>query len=141
VIDVAPSDWILAVTFFLALYLAFSKRKAELALLESDSGSHRKSLEGYTPRLLDTYIFISATISLTGYLLYTFNYNVVSIYHSDKLKYSAIFVVFGFFRFFQIIDGRELKGEGDPTVLVLRDRWLQLSIVCWVACVCFVIYS
>ncbi len=141
IIDVEPSDWILTVTFFLALYLAFSKRKAEMVLLETGSGSHRVSLQDYTLKLLDTYMLISATISLTAYLLYTFSDAVVSNIHNDYLKYSAVFVVFGFFRFFQIIETKALNGEGDPTVIVLKDLRLQLCVVAWVLYICLVIYG
>lgn len=138
-IHVAPSDWILAVTFFLALYLAFSKRKAELLLLTDQSTAHRKSLNGYTLKLLDTYILICAVISLTAYLLYSFDFAVVSAFHTTNLKYSVVFVVIGFFRYFQLV---ETSGnEGDPTTLVLKDRALQLSIVLWLAYVVWVIYG
>jgi decaprenyl-phosphate phosphoribosyltransferase len=138
-IDVVASDWILAVTFFLALYLAFSKRKAELLLLTDQSTAHRKSLNGYTLKLLDTYILICAVISLTAYLLYSFDFAVVSAFHTSNLKYSVVFVVIGFFRYFQLV---ETSGnEGDPTTLVLKDRALQLSIVLWLVYVVWVIYG
>ena len=138
-IHVSPSDWILAITFFLALYLAFSKRKAELLLLTDLSSAHRKSLNGYTLKLLDTYILICAVISITAYLLYSFNYAVVSAFHTNNLKYSVVFVVIGFFRYFQLVDTS--GNEGDPTTLVLKDKALQFSIILWLAYVVWVIYG
>jgi 4-hydroxybenzoate polyprenyltransferase len=140
-INVPASDWILAVTFFLALYLAFSKRKSELLLLEKDQATFRKSLDGYTLELLNIYIFICATISLTAYLLYSFDPKVTSVFHNDHLKYSVVFVVAGFFRYFQIIETRTYNGEGDPTTLVLKDRALQLSFLGWVCYIVWVIYG
>jgi decaprenyl-phosphate phosphoribosyltransferase len=137
-INVIPSDWILTVTFFLALYLAFSKRKSELLLLSGSSTAHRKSLNGYTIKLLDTYILICAVISLTAYLLYSFNFAVVSAFHTNNLKYSVVFVVIGFFRYFQLV---ESGNEGDPTTLVIKDKPLQLSILLWLAYVVWVIYG
>jgi decaprenyl-phosphate phosphoribosyltransferase len=140
-IDVPPSSWILAVTFFLALYLAFSKRKSELMLLDNITGSHRKALEGYTLKLLDIYIFICATISLSAYLLYSFDPHVITVFGNDNLKYSVVFVVTGFFRYFQIIETRTHEGEGDPTTLTLKDRPLQLAILAWVIYIVWVIYG
>lgn len=140
-IAVPASDWILTVTFFLALYLAFSKRKSEMLLLEKDSGSFRKSLDGYTLKLLDTYILICATISLTAYLLYSFDQHVISAFHNDYLKYSVVFVVVGFLRYFQVIETRTYNGEGDPTTLVLKDRPLQLAFLLWVFYIVWVIYG
>jgi decaprenyl-phosphate phosphoribosyltransferase len=140
-INVPASDWILTVTFFLALYLAFSKRKSELLLLDKDSGTFRKSLDGYNLKLLDIYILICATISLAAYLLYSFDQRVISTFHNDNLKYSVVFVVIGFFRYFQIIETKTHNGEGDPTTLVLKDRPLQLAILMWVLYIIWVIYG
>jgi decaprenyl-phosphate phosphoribosyltransferase len=140
-IGVVASDWILTVTFFLALYLAFSKRKSELLLLDKASGSHRKSLDGYSLKLLDVYIFICATISLAAYLLYSFDQRVIATFHNDYLKYSVVFVVIGFFRYFQIIETKVYDGEGDPTTLVLKDKPLQMAVLAWVLYIVWVIYG
>lgn len=141
-INAPASDWILTVTFFLALYLAFSKRKSELLFLPvENSRAYRKSMDGYTLKLLDVYILICATISLTAYLLYSFDQKVISSFHNDSLKYSVVFVVIGFFRYFQIIETRAYDSEGDPTTLVLKDRALQLAVLAWVLYIVWVIYG
>lgn len=140
-ISVAPSDWILTVTFFLALYLAFSKRKSELLLLTEQSETHRKSLAGYSIKLLDTYILICAVISLTAYLLYSFDFRVVTAFHTNNLKYSVVFVVIGIFRYFQLIERQEDSHSGDPTALALKDKALQLAVLLWLAYIIWVIYG
>ncbi|MES2559911.1 MAG: decaprenyl-phosphate phosphoribosyltransferase [Bacteroidota bacterium] len=140
-ISVSPSDWILTVTFFLALYLAFSKRKSELMLLTIQSEIHRKSLGAYSIKLLDTYILICAVISLTAYLLYSFDFRVVTAFHTNNLKYSVVFVVIGFFRYFQLIEQHIDSHSGDPTALAHKDKPLQLVVVLWLAYIIWVIYG
>ena len=140
-ISVVPSDWILTITFFLALYLAFSKRKSELLMLTEQSGTHRKSLAGYSVKLLDAYILICAVISLTAYLLYSFDFRVVTAFHTNNLKYSVVFVVAGFFRYFQLIETPEQSQGGDPTALALKDKALQLAVLLWLAYIIWVIYG
>jgi len=140
-IAVAPSDWILTITFFLAMYLAFSKRKAELLLLTAQSDTHRKSLAGYTIKLLDIYILICAVITLTAYLLYSFDFRVISAFHTNNLKYSVVFVVAGFFRYFQLIENTEQAAGGDPTTLALLDKKLQISVILWLIYIIWVIYG
>ncbi|MES2779173.1 MAG: decaprenyl-phosphate phosphoribosyltransferase [Bacteroidota bacterium] len=140
-INVIPSDWILTITFFLALYLAFSKRKSELLLLNEHSETHRKSLAGYSIKLLDTYILICAVISLTAYLLYSFDFRVVTDFNTHNLKYSVVFVVIGFFRYFQLVEHPESSHGGDPTTLALKDRPLQLAVLLWLAYIIWVIYG
>lgn len=139
-IGVEASDFILTVTFFLALFLGFIKRKSELSILNTTAGQHRKSLEGYSGALLDRFIFICATITLIGYLFYTIDKNTIAIFGNHYLKYSLLFVVYGLFRFIQLSEGKEHEGEGDPTALIYADRPLQWTILLWMTYVASVIY-
>ncbi len=140
-IGVVASDFILIVTFFLALFLVFIKRKSELIILTTSSTAHRKSLDGYSESLLNTYIFICTTITLIGYLFYSIDENTIRVFGNDYLKYSLLFVTYGMFRFIQLGEGKEYNGEGDPTTLILNDRAIQLSILLWIIYVAVVIYA
>ncbi len=139
-IQVAPSDWIVVVTFFLALFLAFGKRKSELVLLEKGAQNHRSALTGYSLSMLDVFIYISAAICITAYLMYTLTSTSFPAHLHQPLKYSAFFVVFGLFRYIQLIDSTRAV-DGDPTTLVYNDRLLQLTILAWIAFAAFVIYG
>jgi magnesium-transporting ATPase (P-type) len=55
--------------FFIALFLAFIKRKAELESLD-DASSHRKSLKEYSQFSLNTTLTISAVMIIVTYSLY-----------------------------------------------------------------------
>ena len=141
-IGVVASDFILVVTFFLALLLAFIKRKGEIKTLADESKHHRKVLGSYTLALLDKFIFASATFTLIGYLFYTIDENVVLKLGNDYLKYSIVFVLYGVFRFIQLTEIDIYQKEGDPTTLIYKDRGLQFSIILWITYVilCFYVF-
>lgn len=139
-IGVVASDFILVVTFFLALLLAFLKRKGELQSLTTDSSKHRKALSSYTLALLDKFIFASATLTIIGYLFYSIDDAVNTQLGNDYLKYSLVFVLYGIFRFIQLSDIDIYEKEGDPTTLIYKDRALQLVLFCWMVYVTLCIY-
>lgn len=139
-ISVVPSDWIVVVTFFLALFLAFGKRKSELMLLDKEAQIHRKALKGYSVQTLDVFIYTSAAIAITAYLMYTLTSTTIPEHLHQPLKYSAFFVVFGLFRYIQLINDYE-SVDGDPTLLVYKDRLLQVTILLWVIYAIAVFYG
>ncbi len=140
-IGVVASNFILVVTFFLALLLAFLKRKGELQSLTNDSSKHRKVLSYYTVPLLDKFIFASATLTIIGYLFYSIDEVVINQLGNDYLKYSLVFVIYGIFRFIQLSDIDIYEKEGDPTTLIYKDRALQLSILSWMIYVTLCLYA
>nr|WP_295929103.1 decaprenyl-phosphate phosphoribosyltransferase [uncultured Dyadobacter sp.] len=140
-IQVSPSDFILVVTFFLALMLGFIKRKGELKVLDQNAHGHRSVLASYSVKLMDTYIHSCTTMTLISYMFYTIDSDVIRIIGSDILKYSLIFVVYGLFRFIQLTDIDKYQGEGDPTTLIYKDKALQLTIVLFLAYIIFCFYG
>ncbi len=140
VIDVLPSHWILVVTFFLSLMLILVKRKSELLILKENAQEHREVLKNYSLEFLDKLIYISATITITSYILYSIDPLVIKSLHTDKLMYTSLFVIIGVFRFIQISEGKEYDGEGDPTTILYKDRFAQIIIVCWLASVYLLLY-
>lgn len=139
-IGVVPSDWIVVVTFFLALFLAFNKRKSELVLLDKNSQHHRVALSGYSIKTLEVYIYLCAAICITAYLMYTLTSTSIPVNLHDPLKYSAFFVVFGLFRYIQINDVEKAE-DGDPTIVFYKDQYLQIAILLWAIYTTYVIYG
>ncbi len=119
------SPWLYVVMTLLSLYLGFGKRRAELALLADNAGSHRKVLEGYSIPLLDQYIIIVSGTTVVAYSLYTF-------FRPDApldLMLTIPFVVYAIFRYLYVI---QIKGAGgEPEEILLNDRPLQASILLW----------
>ncbi|MFA8299170.1 MAG: UbiA prenyltransferase family protein [Hyphomicrobiales bacterium] len=140
VINVYPSQWIVLVTFFLSLFLGFTKRKSELDILGENAIKHRKVLKEYSREALSGFKYISATITLISYIFYSINPVVIETFGSDKVIYSSFFVTIGLFRFIQLSESNNSEKEGDPTTLLMKDHFLQLILLIWVIYLGLIIY-
>ncbi len=67
------SPWIILGVFFVALFLAFLKRKSELISLADNAPKHRESLKEYSEYSLNIGILISGMMIITTYSLYAIN--------------------------------------------------------------------
>ena len=67
------SPWIILGVFFVALFLAFLKRKSELISLEGNAKNHRETLEEYSEFSLNIATLISGIMIITTYSLYAIN--------------------------------------------------------------------
>jgi 4-hydroxybenzoate polyprenyltransferase len=130
------SPWLYVVMTLLALYLGFGKRRAEIALLSGDAGSHRKVLEGYTIPLLDQYIMIVSGTTIVAYSLYTFSAPNVPANHSMML--TIPFVLYAIFRYLYLVQVKHAGGE--PEEILLSDRPLQMALFLWALVVVAVFY-
>jgi len=110
VIEVTISTWLLFCTILLSLFLALSKRRHELILLEGNAMHHRKILFEYSPKLLDQMISIVTTSTVVAYILYTVSEDTVRKFGTDNLKYTVPFVLYGIFRYLYLIH-QKVKGE------------------------------
>lgn len=137
-IEVAASKWMLINTLFLALFLAFGKRRHELVLLDDEATSHRQSLGKYSPYLLDQLISVVTASVVVAYLLYTFSSEVSSKLGTEYLYITVPFVVYGIFRYLYLIHYEE-KG-GSPTRVLIGDKPLMLDVILWLFTVIIILY-
>jgi 4-hydroxybenzoate polyprenyltransferase len=130
------SPWLYVITTLFSLYIGFGKRRAEISLLEKGAGSHRKVLDGYTLPLLDQYITIVSGMTIVTYALYTFFAENLPANHTMML--TIPFVVYGIFRYLQLIQTGNVAGS--PDEVVLKDRPLQVTVLLWGLAVIAVFY-
>lgn len=116
VISVTISPWLYMVTCFLSLFLALSKRRHELTLLQKQASEHRQILKEYSLPLLDQMITIVVTCTLVAYSLYTFEGPT----GNQRLIITIPFVLYGMFRYLYLVYIR-MEG-GSPEEVLLRDR-------------------
>ncbi len=138
-IDVPASTWLLINTLFLALFLAFGKRRHELLLLEDNATSHRKILDKYSPYLLDQLIAVVTPSVVVMYMLYSFSTEVSTKLGTDKLFFTIPFVVYGVFRYLYLIH-KEERG-GSPTKVLISDMPILVTVVLWLLTVIVVLYK
>jgi 4-hydroxybenzoate polyprenyltransferase len=135
-IGVPSSKWLLLCTFFFATFLAFCKRRQELAHEDQAAGSTRKVLQDYSLGFLDQVIAPLAAMSILAYALYTLDEGTVQK-HGPYLMLTVPFVVFGVFRYLWLV--HHAAAGGDPSRTLFRDSQLLLSGLCWAATVLSVI--
>lgn len=137
-IDVYISPWLLVCTLLLALFLALSKRRHELVLLDVNASNHRPILKEYSPYLLDQMIAVVTASTVIAYCLYTISAETVSKFGTTQLIYTVPFVLYGIFRYLYLI--HQKSGGGSPETLILRDKPLLVDIFLWIAVAVLVLY-
>jgi 4-hydroxybenzoate polyprenyltransferase len=122
---VRPSHWLLLCTFFLALFLALSKRRGELA---AGGPAARPSLASVDVSLIDSFENVALAVTTVCYALYTVAPETVAWFGTDRLLLTVPFVVFGLFRWRLL----ETRGGGEDTTSDLfTDRGLLAAVVLW----------
>jgi len=137
-IDVHLSSWLLICTILLSLFMAMSKRRHELVLLEENAGNHRPILKEYNPYLLDQMIAVVTASTLIAYCLYTISEETVSKFGTARLVYTVPFVLYGIFRYLYLVHQR--TEGGSPEVLIIKDKPLLVDLFLWILAVMLILY-
>jgi hypothetical protein len=137
-ISVFLSHWILICTFFLALFLGFSKRRHELLVLGDNHSLHRASLSDYGLDFIDQMISVTTASVVISYALYTVSPETIKHFGTDKMFYTIPFVLYGIFRYLYLVYKR--KEGGSPTEALLTDKALALDILLWVLTILVILY-
>ena len=132
------SAWLLVTSFFLALFMAFGKRRGELDTLGDKAAEHRANLANVTVGFVDQALSALTAMTVMSYALYTIDPGVTARLGTDALVLTVPLVLFGVLRYLHQI---QLGNGGSPTNLVLTDRSVQLNGLIWLALVVYFIYS
>jgi 4-hydroxybenzoate polyprenyltransferase len=130
------SPWLYMITVLFSLYIGLGKRRAEMNLLAQGASAHRKVFEGYSLPLLDQYITIVSGMTIVAYSLYTFSAPNLPANHTMML--TIPFVVYGIFRYLQLIQTGHAAGS--PDEVALKDRPLQVTVLLWGLAVIAIFY-
>ncbi len=123
-VGIPPSRWLILTGIFAALFLGFSKRRAETF---HAAASQRTVLAHYPPALLDIYVAVTMTATLMTYSLFATSPDAQA-QHGERLVYTVPIVIFGMLRYaYQVHRGR---GE-DVARDLLRDPWIAAALVAW----------
>jgi 4-hydroxybenzoate polyprenyltransferase len=137
-VAVEVSTWILLCTTFVALFLAFSKRRHELLLLSENAANQREVLVHYGPTFLDQMINVVTASTLISYALYTLAPETVEKFGTQALAYTLPFVLFGIFRYLYLV--YQVTDQRNPTEAILHDLPSVINVVLWGAAVVAIIY-
>ena len=136
--DIVPSKWLVLMTFLLTLFLSFAKRRDDVLRMNETGEPPRKNTIRYNLTFINQAITITAAVTLVCYIMYTVSPEVTVRFHSDMLYLTSVFVLLGLLRYMQltVVD----KKSGDPTKVMLRDRFTQLVGVAWALTFLVLIY-
>jgi 4-hydroxybenzoate polyprenyltransferase len=124
-IDVPVSSWLLLCTGLLAIFLGFTKRRAEAVALGGSSQPKRVVLDHYSVGLLDELIAVVTPATVVVYSIYA-----VTGAHTDAMLLTVPFVMYGIFRVLFLIHHHSGMTE-EPAVVVVRDRPLLICVALW----------
>ncbi len=151
IINAHLSVWFLLCVVSLALFLASGKRRAELGIVGSSSGT-RKSLSKYSPELLNSFVTMFGNAAWMSWALFTFFESPqattpVWLFLAELSRTTTInkllmvtipITIFGIMRYQSLI----FEGRAEtPEKLLLSDKSLVASVLLWAAIVIWVLYS
>jgi len=132
------SAWIVLCTFFVALFLAFSKRRHELILLADEAPGQRSVLSHYSPAFLDQMINVVTASTVVSYAMYAIAPETTEKFHTQHLIYTIPMVLFGIFRYLYLI--YQKPSRRNPTEAILRDPAFMINILIWGLAVLLIVY-
>jgi 4-hydroxybenzoate polyprenyltransferase len=134
-IGVPFTPWFLLCILWLSLFLAISKRRHEVQLMEAKvtKGTTRKVLQSYSVDLLNQLNTIVTTATIMCYTIFTFFSN-----HTHNLMWTIPFVIYGIFRYLYLVH-MEGKG-GTPEKVLLTDRHILATVVLYAITTMSILY-
>lgn len=137
-VGVELSHWIVVMTFLLALFLALAKRRDDVVLYAESGVTPRKNVNRYNLEFMNQCLTVVSAVMLVAYILYTVSDEVMTRFGSHYVYLTTVFVLAGVIRYMQItiVD----KKSGSPTKVLVKDHFIQLCIVGWVAAFLVLIY-
>jgi 4-hydroxybenzoate polyprenyltransferase len=128
--DIRLSHWIIIMTFLLALFLAIAKRRDDVLLSQAGKET-RKNIDGYNLEFVNASMVLMSAVVIVSYILYTVSVTTVANFGTQNLYLTTFFVILGIMRYMQITFVEEKSGS--PTKIVLKDRFLQFTILAWIS--------
>ena len=135
---VTVSNWLVLMTYLLALFLSFAKRRDDVLRMNETGEPPRQNTIRYNLTFINQAITITGSVTLVCYIMYTVSPEVMTRFHAPNLYLTSILVLVGLLRYIQltVVDRR----SGDPTKLLLRDRFTQLLVAAWLLTFVVIIY-
>lgn len=132
------THWIILMTFLLALFLAFAKRRDDVVMYEESGVKIRRNIGRYNLTFMNQVISIIACLTMMCYIMYTVSPDVIARFDSQYIYATSIFVLAGIIRYLQltIVDVK----SGSPTKVLMKERFIQACIAGWILSFVLIIY-
>lgn len=106
--------------------------------MEQTGEAPRKNTIRYNLTFINQAITITASVTLVCYIMYTVSPEVTVRIGADYLYLTCVPVLIGLLRYIQIsvVD----KKSGNPTKIMLHDRFIQITVLVWLLMFLAIIY-
>lgn len=132
---VEPTTWLLNVTLFLSMFLAFGKRLGERRTLakagaggQSGAQAHRAVQGRYTDTLLQLMVVVTAVGTLMTYAGYLQDNEATYLRGFNLMWLSILPATYGMLRCIVLLESGDYD---DPTELAYRDRGFIVAAICF----------
>ena len=136
--DTWVSHWLVLMTFLLALLLAFTKRYDDFCIYEQTGTKPRVSITGYNKAFINEATAIVAAITMVCYIMYTMSEEVIARMGTHYLYLTSGWVLAGLLRYLQNMI--VYNQSGSPTKSLIKDHFIHLCVLGWVASFFVIIY-
>ena len=138
VTDTPLSQWIVLMTFLLALFLALAKRRDDILIFMRTGSQTRTTMYGYNLEFINAAFTIMAAVVIVCYIMYTTSPEIVQR-AGHNLYFTTFFVIVGIIRYLQIT---LVYNKGDnPTTILLHDRFIQIALLGWIVTFVLILYT
>lgn len=136
--DIWISEWLILMTFLLALFLAFAKRRDDVVIYTNTGVKARSNINRYNLEFMNQAMSIIAATTIVCYIMYTVSAEVINRIGSPYLYMTSCWVIAGILRYLQItiVDVK----SGSPTKVLMKDKFIQLCIVGWILSYFIILY-
>lgn len=136
---IVVSHWLIMMTFLLTLFLGIAKRRDDVLRMERTGILARHNTNRYNLTFVNEALTITGSVMLVCYIMYTVDANVVARFGTPYIYVTSIFVVLGLLRYMQLAMVDE--NTGDPTKVLLKDRFTQCVVLGWLFSFLILIYA
>ncbi len=135
---VEVSHWLSIMIMLLALFLVLAKRRDDLVLQSSTNSIIRKTSSSYNLEFINACLTIFAAVIVVAYIMYTVSAEVIEHFDSTYLFITTLFVIAGIMRYLQITLVEQ--NSGSPTSILVKDKFILVTIALWVISFYIIIY-
>lgn len=136
---VAVSHWLSIMIMLLALFLVLAKRRDDLVLQASTHSVIRKTSSSYNLEFINACLTMFAAVIVVAYIMYTVSEEVIQHFNSSYLFITTLFVIAGIMRYLQITLVEQ--NSGSPTSILVKDKFILVTIALWIISFYIIIYN
>ncbi len=136
--EIWVSQWLVLMTFLVTLFLALTKRFDDYRLFEQTGQKPRLSITGYNKEFISGATAVTASVTLVCYIMYTMSDEVMDMMGTRYVYLTSGWVMVGLLRYLQNMIVYGLSGS--PTKALVKDHFIQLCVLGWIASFFVIIY-